>query len=229
MNGKRILLWDLPTRLFHWSLALAVFGAMVSGQLGGNLMVWHGRLGIFVVGLIAFRVVWGVFGATYARFGQFFPTPSRIRAYLRGEWRGEGHSPVGALAIFALLGLLTAQAVTGLFANDDIAFTGPLFDLVGNDLSNRLTGLHHLLSNLLIAVVVLHVTAIGYYGRVKKLKLLKPMITGWKDGGEGESATGGSLLALILAVAIAAGAVYMASGAWLPAPPIKPAVEAPDW
>ena len=229
MNGKRILLWDLPTRLFHWSLALAVFGAMVSGQLGGNLMVWHGRLGIFVIGLIAFRVVWGVLGSTYARFGQFFPTPSRIRAYLRGEWRGEGHSPVGALAIFALLGLLTAQAVTGLFANDDIAFTGPLFDLVGNDLSNRLTGLHHLLSNLLIAVVVLHVTAIGYYGRVKKLKLLKPMITGWKDGGEGESATGGSLLALILAVAIAAGAVYMASGAWLPAPPIKPAVEAPDW
>lgn len=230
MNGKRILLWDLPTRLFHWLLAATVLGTVVSGQLGGNLIVWHGRIGLFIVGLIVFRLVWGVFGSTYARFRQFFPAPARIAAYLRGTWRGEGHNPLGALSVFGLLGLLTAQVVTGLFANDDIAFTGPLFDLVGKAFSNRLTGLHHLLSNILIAVVVLHVTAIGFYGHVKKQKLLKPMITGWKDGGEGESARGGGSLAFVFAVAIAAAAIYAASGAWLPAPPRQPtAAETPNW
>jgi cytochrome b len=230
MNGKRFLLWDLPTRLFHWLLVLAVIGAMVSGQLGGNLMVWHGRLGIAVVGLIAFRFAWGVLGSTYARFSQFFPLPSRIQSYLRGEWRGEGHNPLGALAVFGLLGLLTAQALTGLFANDDIAFTGPLFDLVNKGLSNRLTGLHHLLSNLLIAVVVLHVAAIGFYVHVKKQKLLKPMITGWKDGGEGESARGGGIVALVIALIFSFTLAYGASGSWLPAPPPPPpATATPDW
>ncbi|MCL2636423.1 MAG: cytochrome B, partial [Betaproteobacteria bacterium] len=88
MNSKRIRLWDLPTRLFHWLLVLAVAGAVICGQLGGGLIVWHGRLGLFIVGLLVFRLVWGVIGSTYARFAQFFPTPAKLRAYLKGEWRG---------------------------------------------------------------------------------------------------------------------------------------------
>lgn len=229
MNGKRFRLWDLPTRIFHWSLVLAMIAAVISGQLGGNLIDWHGRIGLFVVGLIAFRLVWGVLGSTYARFLQFFPTPASLKAYLRGEWRGEGHNPLAALSVFGLLGLLTVQVATGLFANDDIAFTGPLFDLVDKGLSNRLTGLHHLLSNLLIALAVLHVLAIAYYGRFKKEQLLKPMITGWKEG-EGKAARGGGFVALIIALALAATAVYGASGAWLPAPPPPPPeAETPDW
>jgi len=230
MNGKRILLWDLPTRLFHWLLALAVIGAMVSGQLGGNLMVWHGRLGIFIVGLLAFRLVWGLVGSTYARFIQFFPSPARVGAYLRGEWRGEGHNPLGAFAVFAFFGLLTAQAVSGVFSNDDIAFAGPLFSLVDKAASNRLTGLHHLLSNVLIALVCLHVAAIVYYGRVKKQSLLKPMVTGWKDGASGESARGGGIVALVIALSVSFALAYGASGNWMPPPPPPPAVsETPDW
>lgn len=226
MNSKRMRLWDLPTRIFHWLLVIAVVAAMVSGQLGGGLIDWHGRIGLFIVGLIVFRLVWGLFGSTYARFAQFFPTPAKIRAYLRGEWQGEGHNPLGALSVFGLLGLLTVQVVLGLFANDDIAFVGPLYDLVGQNLSNRLTGLHHLAANLLIALLVLHVAAIAYYGHVKKQKLVKPMITGWKEG-EGESARGGGVIAVLVALAIAAAAVYGASGSWLPAPP--PAAETPSW
>ena len=229
MNSKRIRLWDLPTRLFHWLLVAAVAAAMVSGQLGGGLIDWHGRIGLFIVGLIVFRLVWGLCGSTYARFTQFFPTPAKVRAYLRGEWQGEGHNPLGALSVLGLLGLLTVQVVAGLFANDDIAFVGPLYDLVGQNLSNRLTGLHHLAANLLIALLVLHVAAIAYYGHFKKQKLVKPMITGWKEG-EGESARGGGLIALLVALAIAAAAVYGASGSWLPAPPPPPpAAETPSW
>ena len=229
MQIKRIRLWDLPTRLFHWILALAVAASVASGQVGGNWMDWHGRIGLLVVGLLAFRIVWGVLGSTYARFAQFFPTPGRIKAYLRGEWRGEGHNPLGALAVFGLLGLLTAQVATGLFANDDIAFTGPLSDLVTKGLSNQLTGIHHLLTNVLYVLVALHVGAIIFYALAKKKNLVRPMITGWKDEGEGESARGGGFVAFIVALLVAVAVVYGASGAWLPAPPPPTAVETPDF
>lgn len=229
MDSKRIRLWDLPTRVFHWALALCVLAAVISGQWGGKLIDWHGRIGLAIVGLIVFRLAWGLLGSTYARFGQFFPTPGRIRAYLRGEWSGEGHNPLGAVSVFVLLGLLTAQLLTGLVANDDIAFVGPLHDLVGSAWSNRLTGVHHLLSNLLIGLVVLHVGAIGYYGHVRKQKLLKPMLTGWKEATEGESATGGGVVALFVALAIAGLAVYGASGLWLPVAEPVPAAAAPNW
>ncbi len=228
MNSKRFRLWDLPTRLFHWLLVLSVGAAVVSGQLGGKLIDWHGKIGLLVVGLITFRLVWGLLGSTYARFANFLPTPGVIKAYLRGEWRGHGHNPLGALSVFGLLALLAGQVITGLFSNDDIAFTGPLAALVGNDLSNRLTGIHHLLSNLLIGLVILHVGAIVFYGHVRKQKLLKPMVTGWGEG-EGQSATGGGLLAFVVALVVALGAVYGASGVWLPKPPPPSAVETPNW
>lgn len=229
MNSTRFRLWDLPTRIFHWALVLCIVAAFVSGQLGGNLIDVHGKIGIAVFGLIVFRLVWGLLGSTYARFAQFFPTPGKIKAYLRGEWHGEGHNPLGALSVFGLLGVVGLQAGTGLFSNDDIAFVGPLFDLVSKDLSNALTGIHHLVSKVLIALVVLHLVAIGFYGRVKKQKLILPMITGWKEG-NGESARGGGVVALIVALLIAAAAIYGVSGAWLPEPPPPPpAAETPSW
>jgi len=229
MQSKRIRLWDLPTRLFHWILALAVAASVASGQVGGNWMEWHGRIGLLVVGLLTFRIVWGLVGSTYARFAQFFPTPRKIKAYLRGEWRGEGHNPLGALAVFGLLGLLTVQVTTGLFANDDIAFTGPLSDLVTKGLSNQLSGIHHLLTNALYVLVGLHVAAIMFYAHAKKQNLVRPMVTGWKEGGEGESARGGGFVALVVALLVAVAVVYGASGAWLPPLPTPAAVETPDF
>lgn len=229
MDSTRFRLWDLPTRIFHWALVLCIVAAFVSGQLGGNLIDVHGKIGIAIFGLVVFRLVWGLLGSTYAKFAQFFPTPGKIRSYLRGEWHGEGHNPLGALSVFGLLGVVGLQAGTGLFSNDDIAFVGPLFDLVSKDLSNALTGIHHLVSKALIALVVLHLAAIGFYGRVKKQKLILPMITGWKEG-KGESARGGGLAALVVALLIAAAAIYGASGAWLPEPPPPPpAAETPSW
>lgn len=229
MDSPRIRLWDLPTRLFHWTLVACVGAAVVTGQLGGGLIDLHGKLGLAIVGLVVFRLVWGMVGSTYARFAQFFPTLAKLKAYLRGEWQGEGHNPLGAMAVFGLLILLAVQVATGLFSNDDIAFVGPLYELIDKELSNRLTGIHHLAANILIALVVLHVAAIVFYGHAKKQKLLKPMITGWKEG-HGESAKGGGLIALLVALLIASGAVYGASGAWLPeSPPPPPPAETPNW
>lgn len=215
---RRIRIWDLPTRIFHWGLVLAVGVAVVSGEIGGSLMALHAKAGLAVVGLLAFRLAWGFVGSTYARFLSFVPTPARIRAYLCGRWHGHGHNPLGALSVLALLGLLALQAGSGLFGTDDIAFTGPLYRLVDETLALRLTGWHQQLAYVLLALLALHVLAIVFYLRVKKDNLVKPMVTGWKHADQGESASKGGWLALLLALAVAAGAVYVASGAALEAP-----------
>ncbi|MDO8959184.1 MAG: cytochrome b/b6 domain-containing protein [Rhodocyclaceae bacterium] len=212
-------IWDLPTRLFHWSLAVLVVAAFITAKIGGNAMIWHGRIGLAIIGLLVFRIVWGLVGSTYARFFQFVRGPATILAYLRGAWQGQGHNPLGALSVLALLGILTAQAATGLFANDDIAFEGYLTPLIGSDLSGKLTGIHHLLEKGLMFLVALHVGSIVYYARVKKHNLVKPMINGWADGSPEQSARGGGPLAFIVAALLAAAMVWIASGALLPSPP----------
>lgn len=218
--------WDLPLRLFHWSLVGCVIAAFVTAKIGGNAMIWHGRLGLAILGLLVFRIVWGFAGSTYARFTQFVRGPATVLAYLKGNWQGLGHNPFGALSVLALLGVLSVQAVTGLFSNDDIAFSGYMVPLIQGEFSNQITGIHHLLEKVLMLLVALHIGAIVFYARVKKHNLVKPMLTGWADGKPDESATGGSVIAFIVAVVIAAAAVWAASGALLPEPPLPPATEA---
>ena len=215
---QRILVWDLPLRLFHWLLVACVTGSFVSAKVGGNAMVWHGRFGLAVVGLLSFRLVWGFVGSTYARFFQFVRGPAVITAYLRGQWQGEGHNPLGALSVLAMLGTLLLLVSTGLFANDDIAFEGPLYALVGKELSDRVVGIHRLVEPLIILLVLAHLGAIFFYVRIRKETLIMPMITGRKVGA-GETAKGGGVPAFCIALAIALAAVYGASGAWLPGPP----------
>ena len=176
----RIKLWDLPTRVFHWLLVVAIGAAWDSGEIGGNWMVWHGRIGLLIVGLVAFRLVWGVIGSTYARFASFVRGPASILAYLRGQWHGIGHNPLGALSVLGLLTLLALQATTGLFAyNDDIGFGGPFYAAISSDLSATLTKIHHKLFDGLLVLVGLHIAAILFYTHVKKDNLVKPMLTGW--------------------------------------------------
>lgn len=179
--ATRIRLWDAPLRLFHWSLVAAVGTLIVTGKLGGAWMPVHGYAGRAVVGLVVFRLVWGVVGSAPARFASFWPTPGRIAAYLRGQWQGVGHNPLGALSVLALLTLLALQAGTGLFGNDDIAYTGPLVDLVSTDFSEQITHWHQRLANVLYVLLGLHVAAIAFYKLVKKHDLLRPMVTGWKQ------------------------------------------------
>lgn len=229
--SKRIKVWDLPTRLFHWLLVMLIAAAIITGQIGGNAIDWHGRIGLALVGLIAFRIAWGVLGSTTARFSSFFPTPSSLRAYLKGEWHGVGHNPLGAFSVFGLLALISLQLATGLLSNDDIAFNGPLSSLIAKSLSDTLSGVHEFTFSLLIALIGLHLAAIAFYTHVKKDKLIKPMLTGWKEVEEGQvkSTTGGGLIALVVALVIAAAAVYGASGAWIAPPPPAETPPAAAW
>lgn len=177
----KVQVWDWPLRLFHWLLVLAVVGSYVTGKLGGSLTDWHGRLGGLVLGLLIFRLIWGFIGSTHARFASFFPTYPRLIAYLKGNWQGVGHNPIGALAVIALLAILLFMVVTGLFANDDIAFEGPLYSLIDKEFSDKLSGLHLKAVNALLVLVGLHVAAIIFYQRVKKADLVLPMLTGKKQ------------------------------------------------
>ena len=182
----RVRVWDLPTRLFHWTLAACVVASIASAQIGGNAMVWHFRLGYVVFALLAFRLVWGLIGGRWSRFASFAYAPSTVLRYLRGQHRdGEhldvGHNPLGAFSVFALPGLLALQVATGLFADDEIANTGPLVKLVSGSTSLALTKWHKLFGQwLIIALVVLHVGAIAYYRLRKKHDLIGPMIHGDK-------------------------------------------------
>ncbi len=224
MSTRTIRIWDLPTRLFHWLLVVLVVASFVTGWLGGNLIEWHGRAGIAITGLLAFRLVWGFVGSTYARFAHFVPGPGRLLAYVRGQWRGLGHNPVGALSVLALLSILIFQAVSGLVANDDIAFEGPLYALVSKSTSDSLSSLHRQNFWIIIALVSLHVLAIAFYALVKKDNLVKPMITGVKavEDPAHRPARGGGLVAFIIALAITAGVLYVATGSFIEPPPPPP-------
>lgn len=228
MTLQQVQVWDLPTRLFHWMLAGLVLVAFVTGLQGGNWMIWHERAGLGILGLLSFRLLWGLVGSTHARFADFFPTPARLLAYVQGRWQGLGHNPLGAISVFALLVVLLFQATSGLFATDDIAFEGPLFNLASLDLSTTLSRLHRQAIWLIGALVALHIAAALFYNLVKHNNLIRPMITGVKSVPVGQPAQpvrGGGLLALLLCVALAAVVVWIASGGLLapPAPPPVPA------
>ena len=179
-----VRVWDLPTRLFHWLLAASVIGLIVTGSLGGNWMNWHLRLGYAVLTLLLFRLVWGFVGGHWSRFGSFIYAPSSLVAYLQGRSRPEhqvGHSPLGALSVFALLLILAAQVGSGLLSDDEISFFGPLTRFVSGETVSAATAYHKDIGKLLIfALVGLHVVAIAYYKWVRKQGLVKPMVLGDK-------------------------------------------------
>ena len=217
-------------RVVHWLFVLGVLAAYVTAKCG--LTDWHARIGATLLGLLVFRVVWGFVGSQHARFAQFFPTPGRIGSYLRGEWRGHGHTPLGALSVFGLLLLLAAQISSGLFANDDIAFQGPLVVYITKPTSDAISAWHERIFYVLLALIVLHIAAIVFYAVGKKKNLVTPMLTGWKTAAADQVVSDAriKLGALLLAAALAGAVVWYAFAAphAVPPPPAVPAT-APDW
>ena len=182
--GTRVRIWDLPTRVFHWSLAAALVGLTATGYAGGAWMQMHGRIGSFLLALLVFRVVWGCVGGLWSRFTSFVPTPASLKRYLQGKATPEqeaGHSPIGALSVLAMLAVLFAQVSTGLVADDGGGFTGPLNEMVSSAAGLTATVLHKQVGQwLLFGLVVLHVVAITFYRIVRHRKLVRAMLDGDK-------------------------------------------------
>src|SRR5450830_1004650 len=240
MPTIKIKVWDLPLRAFHWLLVFTVLVAYITAEFGGALTDWHGRIGALALGLLVFRVTWGFVGSTHARFSNFFPTPARLSAYLKGNWQANGHNPLGALSVFALLGVLAALVTTGLFANDDISFQGPLFNLASKLLSDKLSGWHAFLFNVLLLLVALHLAAITFYFFFKKTNLIKPMVTGSKEVPKKNSkdfssqTTGGGKARFVIAATIAVITVWLVFGGIVveqlnPAQTIPAYTSIPSW
>lgn len=182
----RIRVWDLPLRLFHWSLLVLVLTSLLTAWVGGWWMTWHLRSGYALIALLLFRWVWGMCGGYHARFAHFVVGPRRVLAYLQGK-RGPahvaplGHNPAGGWSVLALLSVLTLQVGSGLFANDEIFTQGPLAAMVSDRTSEVLTYYHTTIGLPLLYVLVgLHLAAVLYYALVERTNLVLPMLDGDK-------------------------------------------------
>jgi cytochrome b len=175
--------WDLPTRLFHWTLAVAVLG-MIGTGLGG-VMEWHFRIGYTVLALLMFRLLWGFVGGRWSRFAAFVYSPRSVFAYLRGRAHPDhlvGHTPLGALSVFAVLAILALQVATGLMADDEISASGPLTRFVSGEVVSLATSWHRSPGKwTVIALVSLHVLAVLFHVLVRRHRLVRPMVTGDKQ------------------------------------------------
>ena len=178
-----VSVWDIPTRLFHWSMVLLLCVSWFSADQG--YMRVHLVSGLTLLSLLLFRIAWGLVGSTTARFSNFLHPPRRVVGYLKGLAGGDrifyaGHNPAGGVMVLALIAVLLAQVATGLFANDGVRFHGPLALLVSEDASTRLTDIHGLIFDLILILVWCHVVAVGFYLLVKGENLIRPMVTGKK-------------------------------------------------
>lgn len=211
---RRVLVWDLPTRLFHWLLVVALVGSYWTGEFGGFDKTWHMRFGYAVLALVIFRILWGLFGSRTARFASFLRGPVAVWSYLRTlaaprTHPTDTHNPLGALSVIAFLLVLLAQAGSGLFADDDILTQGPLNGLISSGLDRLANRTHSLAVWFIIALVVLHLAAIAYYHFRKGENLTATMVTGYKElpPGHGMERPASLWLAGLFA-AVAVGCVY---------------------
>lgn len=217
----RVGIWDLAVRICHWSFVLLIPAMWWTAE--NHEMGWHMRLGIVLLALLVFRVLWGFFGSSTARFSRFVRGPGAVIAYFRNLSQPHepviGHNPAGGWSVMALLGAMILQVVLGLFSGDPFdGATGPLNELVGVTAADTMTELHETFFNVLIALVALHVAAIAFYLVVKRDNLVRPMVTGKRSvpaGLEGYApvpAWRGAVCALI--------ALGMAWWIWIGAPPL---------
>lgn len=168
--------WDLPVRLVHWLLATLILFSWWS--VHNHHTNWHIWSGCAILTLLIFRTLWGFVGSSTARFSSFVRGPRTIAAYMRGNWNGIGHNPLGALSVLALFAAVAVQVSLGLISEDeDGIYMGPLAKLVSIDTSDKARDVHELWFNVILGLIALHLLAILIYG-LRGKKLTKPMITG---------------------------------------------------
>ena len=180
-TGSVTRIWDLPTRSFHWLIAAFTCLSLYTGFSQSSDMELHVASGEIVFALLLFRLGWGVFGATYARFAQFAASPRAAWNYLRNfsqspEW--PGHNPAASWAIFGLLLALALQLSTGLFSTDDVLTEGPLHHLVSDATSSVLSGIHKRNAFIVLALVAIHLLGVMVHVIARRERLVRAMITG---------------------------------------------------
>ena len=177
------MVWDLPTRLFHWGFVASIAGAYISGDRGA--VDWHEMFGLSALGLIVFRLIWGFIGHETARFKTFLPAPTTLFAYLKNmalrqtQGASIGHNPAGAMAVISLLLLMGTMAVTGLWTGDDIVYDAPL-TAAGffPQWASPMAVLHEQTHIFILPLIALHIGAIIAHRLWLGEKLVSRMVTG---------------------------------------------------
>ncbi len=180
-----VKVWDLPTRLFHWTLVTLFLFLVISGELGGQLMRWHILSGCLLSGLIIFRVIWGILGSYHARFINFVRSPNVALMYLLALFKGNagvymGHNPAGAIMVLLLLIALCLQALTGLVTTDDVLWSGPLYSWVNEAIAEWGAAIHHALEVILKLLVIVHILSVLVHEFYFKDPIVGAMIHGYK-------------------------------------------------
>jgi cytochrome b len=213
MQGTvKVKVWDAPVRIFHWLLVLLLIFQYVTVK--ASYMTWHMYGGYTILALLLFRIIWGFVGSTHARFGDFLYGPAAMFAYIRTLPRREaakfaGHNPLGGLSVLLMLLAVMVQAVTGLFANDDVLTEGPLVQWIAKETSDWITTIHRYNFYVVLGLVAAHILAVLYYLFYKSENLVKAMFTGYKalPAAPAGARIAGTWLALVV-LAIAVSAVY---------------------
>jgi cytochrome b len=211
----QVRIWDLPTRIFHWTLAILIVALVITGNVGGNAMVWHFRCGYAVLSLLIFRLIWGFCGGYWSRWRQLACTPELIRQYFKSSMTQTmflGHNPLGSLAVIAMLALLALQVSTGLISDDEISNAGPLVSLVSGSSVSLATSWHKGFGKTFILLLVaVHLLAILWYLVKKKQNLTLAMLKGDKTSPTpAHSSKDGpaNWLLAVLCILVSAGLVY---------------------
>jgi cytochrome b len=178
-----VVVWDAPTRLFHWLAAVLVAAAYATWRAGW--MEWHSRVGTVLLALVIFRLLWGLFGSDTARFSRFVASPRAAVRQLAGIFRREpdlqaGHNPAGGWMVLLLLALILGETLTGVYVENNVVNDGPLTEITPAPIANAIAALHGMFWDALLAAIVVHIAAILVYAVAKRHNLLVPMITGRK-------------------------------------------------
>ena len=211
-----VLAWDLPTRLAKWTLAALVGLAFASKYYGDVGLVWHMWNGLAILTVLVFRLLWGIVGGSTARFADFLRGPGAAVAYLRGLVTGRklpylGHNPLGGWMTIALLAVVSAQAVAGLFTSDDIMVDGPMVFAASSEAVSLGSMLHQRLYPILLALIALHVVANTAYSLFGGDNLIGAIITGRKPARayvDRATARPGSVIAALACLVAAGGIVF---------------------
>ena len=174
MNTKQpILVWDMPTRIFHWLLVICFAAAWLTSE-SERLQMIHYAFGYSACALILFRLVWGLIGTKYARFSQFIKGPQEIISHLKGMLRSHqettpGHNPAGGIVMLMLMAFVLLIGLTGYWS-------------VKEFLGDLMSEAHEVLASFALALVIIHIVSAVLMSILQKENLVRAMVTGKKQG-----------------------------------------------
>jgi cytochrome b len=212
---EHVRAWDLPTRLFHWSLVVCLTSSWISYRyaevFGDDMLRWHRWNGYAILVLIVFRIIWGFAGSSTSRWSAFVTLPWTTLRYAYDLLRGRdrhflGHNPLGTYMILGLLLVVSIQAGLGLFTveHNDTGADGPLYRLLSEENYKLVSKWHRwTFYYVILPFVAVHITANALYGLVKKDPLIRAMITGEKPAANYEDASEAEIVRSVLVRAIA--------------------------